>query len=397
MFGIRLIVILAIVGGLIAYLGDWLGTKVGKGRLSLFGLRPKHTSILVAVFTGVSIAVFTIAIMAVSSQEARTALFGVKELQQQKAILEKEAHLQKSQLEEAQLGLKLKQSELQTAQGELGKIESNLKRITSELSKAESELSKSQNVVGTMRSEVQSLLVVREKLEVERKLMQNQVDYLGQTASKLEQNIGDLRSGNVLVRSGQVLKTSVFAGGQPIDVARRNLNKFMEESNRELTDEFKGMLGGTQGLLMTQEEFDRAVNYLATHEGIFAIRIQAKANLFAGEPLAVGLEIFPNQKIYTSGEVILVRKITIPTDSNEFEGVVINFLQEINEISVEKGVKPNPLTGTVGAMNISELSQIVESLKKHQGDVYLVAKARQSIYSPGPVRLDIFVEKIWNE
>ena len=191
MFGIRLIVILAIVGGLIAYLGDWLGTKVGKGRLSLFGLRPKHTSILVAVFTGVSIAVFTIAIMAVSSQEARTALFGVKELQQQKAVLEKEAQLQKSQLEEAQLSLKLKQNELQTAQVELGKIESNLKRITSELSKAESELSKSQSVVGTMRSEVESLIVARDKLEVERKLMQNQVDYLGQTATKLEQNIGD--------------------------------------------------------------------------------------------------------------------------------------------------------------------------------------------------------------
>ena len=90
MFGLRLILILAIVGGLIAWLGDWLGTKIGKKRLSLFGLRPRYTSILVAVSTGVCIAVLTIGIMALSSQEARTALFGLKKLETQMQMLKEE-------------------------------------------------------------------------------------------------------------------------------------------------------------------------------------------------------------------------------------------------------------------------------------------------------------------
>ncbi|HBS58399.1 MAG TPA: DUF3084 domain-containing protein, partial [Firmicutes bacterium] len=43
MFGISLIAVLAVMGGMIAYIGDKIGTKVGKRKLSVFGLRPKHT------------------------------------------------------------------------------------------------------------------------------------------------------------------------------------------------------------------------------------------------------------------------------------------------------------------------------------------------------------------
>ena len=54
-----LIVILAITGGVIAYLGDRIGMKIGRKRLTLFGLRPKHTSILITILTGVFIATAT--------------------------------------------------------------------------------------------------------------------------------------------------------------------------------------------------------------------------------------------------------------------------------------------------------------------------------------------------
>ena len=48
--GLKILVIIAIMGGLIAYMGDKLGTKVGKRRMSLFGLRPKHPSMQRLVF-----------------------------------------------------------------------------------------------------------------------------------------------------------------------------------------------------------------------------------------------------------------------------------------------------------------------------------------------------------
>ena len=74
--GVKILVIIALMGGLIAYMGDKLGTKVGKRRMSLFGLRPKHTSIIVTIVTGLLVAAATVGVLTITSQSVRTALFG---------------------------------------------------------------------------------------------------------------------------------------------------------------------------------------------------------------------------------------------------------------------------------------------------------------------------------
>ena len=82
MYGVLLIVVLIITGGAIAFIGDRLGSKVGKKKLSIFGLRPRHTSIIVTIFTGVCITTLTFGVMAAASQNVRTALFGMEKLNQ---------------------------------------------------------------------------------------------------------------------------------------------------------------------------------------------------------------------------------------------------------------------------------------------------------------------------
>ena len=82
MEGIYLIVVMIITGGAIAFIGDKLGTKVGKKRLSIFGLRPRHTSMIITVVTGGLITALSIGFMALISQNVRTALFGMDELRQ---------------------------------------------------------------------------------------------------------------------------------------------------------------------------------------------------------------------------------------------------------------------------------------------------------------------------
>ena len=50
-----------LMAGIIAYNGDVIGRKYGKKRLTLFGLRPKHTAILITSVTGVFISALTTA------------------------------------------------------------------------------------------------------------------------------------------------------------------------------------------------------------------------------------------------------------------------------------------------------------------------------------------------
>src|SRR5690554_1760518 len=80
MNGILLIIFLVIFSGLIAYLGDQIGMKVGKRRLSLFGLRPKYTSIIITVLTGVLIATLSITILLSTYSGLRQALLNINEV-----------------------------------------------------------------------------------------------------------------------------------------------------------------------------------------------------------------------------------------------------------------------------------------------------------------------------
>lgn len=70
-------VVAGILGGAIAYLGNQLGRYIGRKKLSIFKLRPRHTSILITTITGVLIAAGTLLFAYLSSWEVRTLFEGL--------------------------------------------------------------------------------------------------------------------------------------------------------------------------------------------------------------------------------------------------------------------------------------------------------------------------------
>jgi Protein of unknown function (DUF3084) len=73
--GIGLVLLIAVVAGGIAYIGDRVGHQVGRKRLTMFGLRPKYTSTVVAVATGMLIALSVTVVALIASQQVRVAFF----------------------------------------------------------------------------------------------------------------------------------------------------------------------------------------------------------------------------------------------------------------------------------------------------------------------------------
>ena len=74
------IIVSIVISGVIAYLGDALGTLVGKKRLSLFGMRPRFTALFVAISTGIIITLSTFGIGMMLSDDVRLALFSIEKL-----------------------------------------------------------------------------------------------------------------------------------------------------------------------------------------------------------------------------------------------------------------------------------------------------------------------------
>ncbi len=80
-------IILVIAGG-VAYVGDRVGHQVGRRRLTLFGIRPRYTSTIIAVATGVVIALVVTLVAILASQQVKTAFFRLSALNSQIATLQ---------------------------------------------------------------------------------------------------------------------------------------------------------------------------------------------------------------------------------------------------------------------------------------------------------------------
>ena len=96
--GIGLVMLITVVAGGIAYIGDRVGHQVGRKRLTLFGLRPKYTSTIVAVATGMLIALSVTLVALVGSQQVRTAFFRLSQLNTQINQLQAQAVEQQNEL-----------------------------------------------------------------------------------------------------------------------------------------------------------------------------------------------------------------------------------------------------------------------------------------------------------
>lgn len=80
MRGVATVVFIVVLAGIIAYIGDRVGHQVGRKRLTLFNIRPRYTSTIVAVATGMIIALVVTLAAIFASNQVKTAFFHLTEI-----------------------------------------------------------------------------------------------------------------------------------------------------------------------------------------------------------------------------------------------------------------------------------------------------------------------------
>jgi hypothetical protein len=78
--GIGIVVFIVALAGVIAYIGDRVGHQVGRKRLTLFNIRPRYTSTMIAVATGMIIALIVTLVAIFASNQVQTAFFRLAEI-----------------------------------------------------------------------------------------------------------------------------------------------------------------------------------------------------------------------------------------------------------------------------------------------------------------------------
>ena len=374
MVGIRLIIIMAIVGGFIAYLADKMGSKIGKKKMSIFGLRPKHTSILLTVASGTIIAVLTIGVMAVSSQSARTALFGMDKLQQELKLLNAEKENAAVALGEA----KVKVEEQNKKISELdGKMQASMR----ENDAMEAKLAEVNDMYSKAQSELASLTESKAQLTSE-------IEELEKTTDALRKGIINMREGQVYYRAGEVVYAGVMRGGLKHDANVAQVNWLLQNAN-EAALERLGMQNKEeplQAIWLSRNTVAGAVEALDKSKGNLFFRLRTVANIIVGELAVCEIEIFENQFIYPDGTLILSADYDLNDGSTSHDNLLMSFLSQINHQAVQAGVLPDPLTGKVGNMDAATMIETSNAIRRTNGMFTLKAYAKGDITTAGPVR-----------
>ena len=379
MVGIRLIIIMAIVGGFIAYLADKMGSKIGKKKMSIFGLRPKHTSILLTVASGTIIAVLTIGVMAVSSQSARTALFGMDKLQQELKLLNAEKENAAVALGEA----KVKVEEQNKKISELdGKMQASMR----ENDAMEAKLAEVNDMYSKAQSELASLTESKAQLTSE-------IEELEKTTDALRKGIINMREGQVYYRAGEVVYAGIMRGGLKHDANVAQVNWLLQNAN-EAALERLGMQNKEeplQAIWLSRNTVAGAVEALDKSKGNLFFRLRTVANIIVGELAVCEIEIFENQFIYPDGTLILSADYNLNDGSTSHDNLLMSFLSQINHQAVQAGVLPDPLTGKVGNMDAATMIETSNAIRRTNGMFTLKAYAKGDITTAGPVRVRLEV------
>ena len=151
-----LIAAILVLGGLIAVLGDRLGTKVGKARLRLFNLRPRQTATIVTVITGTLISASTYGILFALSESLRDGVFNLDDILRDLRNVKTELNQVNQQKQEVETQLiTVKQQQVEAKQ--------KLAAIEQDFQESKARLAATSQQAYQLRSELNTILVERAK------------------------------------------------------------------------------------------------------------------------------------------------------------------------------------------------------------------------------------------
>lgn len=374
--GLKILAIIAVMGGIIAYVGDKIGTKVGKQRMSLFGLRPKYTSIVVTIITGLMIAAATVGVLSISSRSVRTALFGLDQMY--------------VQMEELNQQIAAKNEELKARQAEIDAQAEQMNTMQEAVQASQQELEEVREARDAMGADLQSVKEAYQEaqgrmgdLEKARRVMEDHIADLQFTAKNLENNITNLREGTVMFRVGELLSSATVRPGLSETEAQGVLTDILNDTNGLILKRFN--IKEEQSVLyVSRSNMADAAKQLAAADTPMMVRIVASGNIIVGEPAIAKIQIFPQRLIYHKGDIVWVGGIN---GGDNAQNAVVDFLGEVNKRAKEKGIIPDPLSGEVGNVPGAELFEVINQVRNTNGPLRIEAITTKDTYSSDTLQI----------
>ncbi|MBV5261575.1 DUF3084 domain-containing protein [Synechococcus moorigangaii CMS01] len=432
-----------ILGGILAALGDRLGSKVGKARLTLFNLRPKQTAVVVTVMTGTVIAASTLGLLFGLSKSLRQGVFQLDEILAQRRQELLDVTAEKERIEE----------ELETARSDRLQAEQDLQEIETKFETAQAQLERFRGQAADLQADIQALMSEQNTLREQRDRLQAQSDSLqaqlsqqntvieartqqiealeaqqrelqaeidnrdgriaqldqaiaqkDQVLTGLETQIGSLqeqvnileasyinfRSGNVALTTGQVLAFGVVRILDP-KAATQAVDQLLREANRNAIIAIGGANPDFEDRVaqITNAQVQQLLAQIADG-GDYVVRLLSAGNYLQGESaVQVFAEVVPNEQVFRAGEVIGTLSLEDLSVQNPTAARrPVDFLLGAAQFRARRAGVLGDIQVKDG--NVSHIIDFVEALNSAPEPITEIrAIATENAFTAGPLRLEL--------
>ena len=311
MTGWLLILAVLILGGVLSTLGDRLGSRIGKARLSLFQLRPRKTAVLITVLTGSLISALTLGLMVAVSERLRVGLFQLDQLEARLSNSRKALQTSVGQLSKTEVQLHLAQGERKRAEADRRKADQGRATARGQLKQVEARAQQLRAALAPLQQRRKQLEAERDRLgrdvkarDGELRQLQERTARGQQELKQLEGKVLALRSGDVVLSSGQPLIVAQVAIPQPA-VAKQVVEDLLRQANlRAFEQVLPGQKPDRQLLLIPRSEV-RKVEQAISNGGSWVVSILSAGNVLRGENQVLAFaDVRPNQRVVNRGQVL---------------------------------------------------------------------------------------------
>jgi len=295
--GWLLILALLALGGVLSTLGDRLGSRVGKARLSLFRMRPRRTAVVITVLTGSLISAVSLGLMLLVSERLRTGLFELDRLEERLANGRRQLAASQAELSRAERGQRDAQQRFEQAQARASQLRRELAPLLAQRNQLEAERSR-------LSREVQGRDAEIRRTEAELAQVRRRIAAGAQELKDLEANLIALRRGDVVITSGQTLASAKVTLERP-EQAQTVITALLQQANLKA---FRRVLPGQpvdrQILLVPKSDITKLEGLLAK-PGSWVVSILSAANVLRGEQQVLAFpDLRPNRPVVKAGDVL---------------------------------------------------------------------------------------------
>lgn len=340
-----------LLSAVIAYTGDYVGYRAGRLKISLFGFRPRKTSRIIAVATGVLITIITLSLLLIFSREAQIALFELEKLENEIETLRTTRISLKNEI----YNLSHEKEEYEAGVGYMRFGMSIYPVIYSSDQPLKYVLLKK----GTQEQDVRLTLNTAVE-EIKEDFYRENEDKALVIANKLDIVPLKLKGNIIFIKSEDYITHS------------QNPYSLVPYFRTEFDEEFVNKLSNS--------EFDQIVKFYAV------------SNTFLGDDLLLDYNVTDEKLIFFKGQSITESTVDSLQDREDILNFLLLLLGDVQEKALEKGMIEDPEKGLGVDIPNTYLWDLCDEIIASSSKVKVSVIAKEDIFTLGPLKFDINIE-----